>query len=199
MPETTKESVTNSSTRPTRLVVIGCGNSSPGEDAAGVEIVCRLQTRHEPGCEMRVLPNAGPEILDLFDQADVVLFVDAVSSGAPPGTIHLARLPSPALEERFVSAVSSHGWGLKETLELAQCLGRRIPPMILLGVEIASALPAREKCMPVERAISTVVEHFARVRSWLAKTPECEWVSYQSWFPAETFFQGESDVLSRAR
>lgn len=151
-----------------RLLVIGCGNPLAGDDSAGVEILRRLRARTDGGaCQLRDLPQANVELLELFDEADVILFLDAVVSGAPAGTLHLVPLPSPGLVPRALGPLSSHGWGLAETLELARALGRRAPRLVLLGVEIARVSLAARRSPPVEEAIAVVVEKFPRLRSWL--------------------------------
>jgi hydrogenase maturation protease len=76
-----------------------------GDDSVGLEIVRRLRAQGETECDLVVLPQPGVELLDALQGAEVVLFIDAVSSGAPPGTLHLTPLPSPALQPRTLSAL----------------------------------------------------------------------------------------------
>ncbi len=97
-----------------RLMVLGCGNPFAGDDNVGLELVRRLRARGSCGCEFRDLPEGGLGLLELFDRADIILFVDAVLSGAPPGTLHLVPLPAREVVPRALGSVSSHGWGLDE-------------------------------------------------------------------------------------
>jgi hydrogenase maturation protease len=111
----------------------------------------------------------------MFDEAELILFVDAVSSSAPPGTLHLVPLPWPDLEPRALGALSTHGWGLTETIELARTLGRQIPRLVLLGVEIAQVAQGARRSPEVEAAIEFAVENFSRVRQWLEDTNLAVW------------------------
>lgn len=177
-----------------RLLVIGCGNPMAGDDSAGIEIVRRVEARDGCGCQLRLLPNSGVQLLQFFDQADVILFVDAVVSGAPPGTLHLVpRLDEPGagLEPRALGALSSHGWGLTESLLLTRVLRRRMPRLVLLAVEIQNALLGSARSPAVEQAIRTVVEEFPRLRSWLTDPTASELERPRQAPPGENLFEGE--------
>ena len=63
-----------------RPLVIGVGNAARGDDAAGL-----LAARRLGGIELEGDPTA---LLDLFDGIDEAAVVDAVRSGAAPGTVH---------------------------------------------------------------------------------------------------------------
>jgi hydrogenase maturation protease len=102
-----------------------------------------------------------------LDEADIIVFLDAVTSGAPAGTLYLAELPHSRLEPRALGSLSGHGFGLAEALALAEALGRRLPRMILVGIEIADASPGCELSPAVERAGGRLVKGFARLESAL--------------------------------
>jgi hydrogenase maturation protease len=173
-----------------RLLVVGCGNPLAGDDSAGVEIVGRLEKRSSPADrdQFRTVRSAGVELLETFSAAGVVLFIDAVSSGAPPcdpepaaggstsrgptgggppGTLHLVPLPAGNIEPRSLRSLSSHGWGLAETLDLARTLGRHVPKLMLLGVEVGEVSPGAVRSPAVEQAITLLVEQFPRLQSLL--------------------------------
>lgn len=175
-----------------RLLVIGCGNPMAGDDSVGVEILRRLRAQADGFCQLRELPHANVELLELFDTADVILFLDAVVSGAPPGTLHLVPLPSPSLAPRALGPLSSHGWGLAETLELARALGRRAPHLVLLGVEIARVSLDARRSPPVEEAIGVVVEKFSRLRACLLERGAACWQRPRRFAPTDASFPGES-------
>ena len=108
---------------PPRLLVVGCGGPLAADDNVGLEIVHRLQSCGGCGCRFLELAGGGLDLLYSFEKAEIILFVDAVQSGAPAGTVHLLPLPSREVVPRAMGRVSSHGWGLDETLRLAQSLG----------------------------------------------------------------------------
>jgi len=150
-----------------RLLIVGCGNPAAGDDSAGIEIVRRLTELGDCGCDLRAETAPGVGLLDLFSLADVILLVDAVSSGRVPGTLHLASLPSKELEGRALAALTSHGWSLFETLELARALGRAIPRLFLLGIEVGTVARGAARSGAVEQAVGLVVERISDLRSLL--------------------------------
>lgn len=113
-----------------RVRIIGVGTPF-GDDRAGLEIAARLLAAPPRDCEVVATARPGVELIDLFVGADAVILLDAVRSGAAPGTIHdlaLDDIPQPCM------AVSSHGVGIADTLALARALGR-LPRGRLVGIE----------------------------------------------------------------
>ncbi len=173
------------------LLVLGCGNVLAGDDGAGAEVVRRLSCSQYPDCDFLVVPFPGVELLDILLAAGAVLVVDAVASGAPPGTLHLIPWPTPSVEPRAVGALSSHGWGPTEILKLATALGRTLPPVMILGIEIGESHPGAPRSAEVEAAVSLVVERFSRLRSMLANPRAAPWDHARSFSPEDASFPGE--------
>jgi hydrogenase maturation protease len=109
------------------LLVIACGNLTCGDDRAGLEFLRKLRPQSCARYAAREMPQLSVDLLELFQQAESILFVDAVETGAAPGTLHLVPLPYAGLQTRSLNKLSGHGWGLKEVLELARSLGREVP------------------------------------------------------------------------
>jgi hydrogenase maturation protease len=136
------------SSAPERLV-IGLGNASRGDDAAGLVAARRLG-----GLEHEGDPLA---LLDLWEGAELALVIDAVSSGSEPGTIHRFDVGAGPLPVRMRSSTSTHAVGLAEAIELARALGRLPARLTVYGIEgerfgVGTALtPA------VEAAVNAVV------------------------------------------
>lgn len=168
-----------------RLLVVGCGNPTAGDDSAGVEIVRRLRAQGLYVAELHSMPFPNVELLELFGQADLILFIDALSSGARPGTLHLVPLPWSGIEPHGLTTLSSHGWGLAASVDLARALGRPIPRLVLLGIELASVSLGAGCSAAVERAIAAVVEEFPRLRSWLLEAQVAEWRRPLQFSPAD--------------
>jgi hydrogenase maturation protease len=124
------------------IKIIGMGQSLRGDDAVGLEAV-RFWQEAYPGqnkradlqVELAELPGIG--LLNLIEGARIAILVDAVRSGAEPGTIHL--LLKEQLEAFENNSGSAHGWGVAETLRLGEkLLPVTIPQkIILIGIEAA--------------------------------------------------------------
>lgn len=115
--------------------VFGLG-SPGGDDRLGWILldVLREPPAPEADCELVALDLPGPELLARWNAGDQVLIVDAVLSGAPPGTLHrfdgAAGLPWPGR-----LPWSSHGLGLAEVWALAEVLGRQPATWAVRGIE----------------------------------------------------------------
>jgi hydrogenase maturation protease len=166
---------------PDRLLVVGCGGSYAADDNVGLEIVHRLQARGDCGCEFLELASGGLDLLYSFEKAEIILFVDAVQSGAPAGTVHLLPLPSREVVPRAMGRVSSHGWGLVETLRLARSLGLRVPRLMLLGVELESVTPGAPRTPAVDAALESVVECFPELQAALRTSESPLWSGHHAY------------------
>ena len=73
-------------------------------------------------------------LLELWQGADTAVVIDAVRSGAPPGTIHrldATHAPLPSLVRRS----SSHTIGIGDAIELARALGTLPRRIRVYGIE----------------------------------------------------------------
>ncbi len=167
--------------------VVGCGNVSASDDGLGIELVERLRRGHpeKSPCAFSRVPSAGTELLDLLDSREPILFVDAVTGEFPPGTLHLIPLPSSSLKAKPVSSLSSHGWGLLETIELARRLKPALPPMFLLGIELGSVELFGPRTPAVERALERVEAGFPSLVRLLQNPASPLWGSPQRILPSE--------------
>ena len=146
-------------------LVIGIGNEWASDDGVGPEVVRRLQGRwrendREPDreIEFRTLVQPDLSLLDLLPDYTDLLVVDAVVSDALPGTIHREKWQPGALAARGVERASSHGFGVRELLEMGAVLGKLPARVELVGIEIASTEPGQGLSVEVAGAVDGVVE-----------------------------------------
>ena len=170
---------------PDRLLVIGCGGPFAADDNAGLDVVRRLQGRGDCDCEFLELTGGALDLVYSFEKADIILFVDAVQSGAPAGTVHLLPLPSQEVVPRALGRLSSHGWGLDETLRLARSLGKRLPRLMLLGVELGSVAPGTPRTPAVEAAVDMITERFPELQTALRDSGSPLWSRHVTYVPLE--------------
>ena len=100
-------------------------------------------------------------LLEGWGDADLLVLVDAVKSGAEPGTVHRVEVGEHGLP-RELGLTSSHVFGVEETIELARTLGRLPERVVVFGIE-AKSLAAGESLTPaVAAAIEPVAEAVRR-------------------------------------
>ena len=141
--------------------MIGVGNSFRGDDAAGREVARRVRERVPDGLEVVVCELEPTRLIDAWAEADAALVVDAVASGAEPGTVHRFDASTEALPSREFRS-STHALGIGETIELARAIGKLPARIVVLGVEgetFGSGTELSDAAREgVERAVELVLE-----------------------------------------
>ena len=121
--------------RPT--LVMGIGNVLQGDDGVGVHAIHRLQNSIAdwPGLRLYDAGTLGTTLLVEIEQADRLVFIDAMRMGSTPGTVRCFEDEEMDLWLRRSKAGSVHEVGLSELLDLAR-LEERLPRRrALVGIE----------------------------------------------------------------
>lgn len=120
-------------------LLVGLGSPDRGDDAVGPTVaraVAVLGLRY-----VEVVEHEDPTaLIDLWDGRALVVVVDAVRSGAAPGTLVVLETgaedtPLPDSAWAATGRGGTHGFGLAGSVELARALGRLPPRVVVLGVE----------------------------------------------------------------
>jgi hypothetical protein len=90
----------------------------------------------------------------------------------------------------MLGSLSSHGWGLAESLKLMGALGRTVPRLALLGVEIETVEPGAARSPAVEAATVTVVERFPAIYAFLTAAERTGWGGPLRFPPGDTSLAG---------
>lgn len=157
-------------TRP--VLIAGIGNMFLGDDAFGCEVIRRLSARYPSGTESAKLRDFGVNVRALgyvlaerstSGRAGTTVIVDAVETGAEPGSVQLFDLSAPELQISI--SLSHHALGLGDALTLAVALGARLHSIFLLGCEPASFEPSQSCGLtaPVQSAALRCVELLQRL------------------------------------
>ncbi len=122
------------------IQVIGIGQTLRGDDAAGLKAAHLWYENYQaklirPGVKVvqAYLPGIG--LFGLMASSRVAILVDAVRSGAEPGTIQ--RINEDQLSAFGSGSHSGHGWGVAETLVMGRQLDLPEMParLVLIGIE----------------------------------------------------------------
>jgi hydrogenase maturation protease len=120
-----------------QLKIVCVGNPWRGDDAVGLDVARRLAGTLPDGVELAEREGEPTGLIDAWEGADRVWLVDAVSSGAPAGTIHRLDASEHELPVQLFRG-STHHVGLAEAVELARALGRLPARTVVYGIEGAS-------------------------------------------------------------
>ena len=129
--------------------LIGIGNPDRGDDAAGWEVAGSVST-----WEVDRRTAGSFDLLDVWDKDDEVVIVDAMRSGAAPGTVHMFDVTKEALP--FGAFASTHAFGPAAVIELARTMDRLPHSLVVIGIEVADTSHGNHMTPEVSRAVNKV-------------------------------------------
>lgn len=141
---------------PSPIRVVGCG-SPFGDDSVGWNAVVALRTAVlETSCTIELHAVATPDrLLQILDGRGSLIVIDAMVSGASPGTVVRCRWPDDRL--RGDASASSHGLSVPTVLELAARVGCLPAHVVVYAVEGEQRGPETVLSPAVAAAVSAVV------------------------------------------
>jgi hydrogenase maturation protease len=135
-------------------IIIGIGNRDRGDDGAGLAVAQGLAGR-----TTHVVDAGALDLFELWTQDDDVVVVDAMRSGAAPGTVRTFDVrEDPLPEETFAS---THSFGPVAGIELARALGRMPASLEVIGIEAGDFTAGSSLSPPVARAVENVTRRLA--------------------------------------
>ncbi len=142
-----------------KTLVLGLGNPILRDDSIGIRVVdeMRRQPARFPEVELDHDFWGGLRLMERMMGYDRVIVVDAILTGAEPGTIHLLS-PGDIPTQRSASV---HDLNLATALELGRLAQAHLPAsedILLIGVEAEDVLTFDESLSPkLEHALPLVV------------------------------------------
>lgn len=134
--------------------MIGVG-SPQGDDAVGLRVAERLAAGALPRDVLAIARDRpGVALFDDLASAPAVVLVDAMRGGDQPGVVRVVPV------DTLVRArpASSHALGVAHVLALATALGRPLPLLRFVGVEIDGAAPGEGLSPAVAAALEPACE-----------------------------------------
>lgn len=124
----------NSTEDKTPVYIIGVGNPYRGDDAVGLFIAKQLKDASPVGVEVFENYGEAATMIELMEEAEAVIFIDAVQSNSEPGRIiriDVSREGIPPGKFRY----STHAFSIPEAIGLARQLGHLPSKVIIYGIE----------------------------------------------------------------
>lgn len=127
------------------------------DDGIGVRVVQLIGERYRLPEQVSVLDGGtlGLDLLPRIEGVRRLIIVDAVETGAPPGT--LVRLSGAEIPQALETKLSPHQMGLKDLLTVASLLGHVPEETVLWGVQPESIEMALRLSAPVEAQLEPLV------------------------------------------
>jgi hydrogenase maturation protease len=148
-------------------VVIGLGNPLMGDDGLGLAVLTRLMERADlpPDVELVDGGTWGMNLLPVIESAGRVLLIDAINTGAPPGT--LQTLARHELPRYLATKISPHQVDLHDVLGLAELRGTLPDDTMAIGVQPGRVEMIAELTPAVAARIDDVADRaLAQLAEW---------------------------------
>ena len=148
-----------------KTLIIGLGNPLIADDSVGLRIAEHLKARlaDYPGVEVTEDYWGGLRLMERMIGYDRAIVVDAICTGAAPGTIH--HLAPDALATQ--RSASAHDVSLPTALAFGRQAGVELPAdrdVHLVGIEAQDVVNFSEQCTPaVAAAVPRAVEEVVRL------------------------------------
>jgi len=131
------------------ILIVGIGNTYRSDDAVGLCVAQHLKRLAFDSVYVIEESGDGVTLMESWKNADTVILIDAVHSGAQPGTIHRFDVHTQTIPTKFFH-YSTHAIGVAEAIELARALKQLPKNLIVYGIE--------GKCFEAGIGISLEVE-----------------------------------------
>lgn len=148
-----------------------CGVGSPfGDDQIGWQAIEAL----ERSKVLEVLPTGmattclcdrpGPRLLEILKGAELGIIIDAMMSGATPGTLKCIQFDSLSV---FESPYSTHGFDLASTLALGAALEELPLQLFIYGIEIEAPTVNLQNTVPNPALAAAIPELIKTIENTL--------------------------------
>jgi hydrogenase maturation protease len=136
-----------------KTLILGLGNPLVTDDSVGLRVAAELRPRLAGRADVEVDEDywGGLRLMERMVGYDRAIIIDAICTGAPPGTIHHLT-PDAVPTQR---SASSHDVSLPTALEFGRRAGMTLPEdrnILLVGIEAEDILTFGDVCTPAVQA-----------------------------------------------
>lgn len=118
-----------------KALVIGIGDPFQGDDAAGIDIVRRLEQQMAPLVDVAYSIGNTTHLMDLWEGREKVFLIDVVSTGMEEtGYLHVFSENIQEIPVVFYQA-STHLFDVVHAIEHAKALNKLPATLVLYGIE----------------------------------------------------------------
>jgi hydrogenase maturation protease len=147
-----------------RILILGLGNPLVTDDSVGLRVAEKLKPllADRPDVDVSEDYWGGLRLMERMIGYDQAIIIDAICTGAAPGTIH--RLTPESISTQ--RSASAHDVNLPTALEFGRTAGASLPKnqdILLVGIEAEDILTFGEQCTPaveasIPRAVQAIME-----------------------------------------
>jgi len=147
-----------------RTLIIGLGNPIVADDSVGLRVAAELKSvlADRPDVDVTEDYWGGLRLMERMIGYDRAIVIDAICTGAPPGTIHHLTTASVPTQK----SASAHDVNLPTALAFGRRAGAHLPAdedVRLIGIEAEDLINFSDQCTPavaaaIPRSIREVIQ-----------------------------------------
>ncbi|BEU88522.1 HyaD/HybD family hydrogenase maturation endopeptidase [Selenomonas sp. TAMA-11512] len=149
------------------VTVLGIGNVILQDEGFGVRAVELLDMNYEFPDTVQIIDGGtlGVELLQFVTGTQKLLVIDSINGKEPAGS--LFRFQDDAVMEHFQDKLSAHEVGIQDVLATLSVTGRRIPEVVVLGVQPYDVGAGVALTEPMKALLPAILEaSLAELRRW---------------------------------
>jgi hydrogenase maturation protease len=143
------------------VVLIGVGNAWRSDDGVGWVVVEAARSRLGQAVDVVESGGEPARLLDAWAGRDVAVVVDAVRSGAAPGTIHV--WPNENDVPTTSTSTGSHSLGIADAVALGRAVQRLPSRLIVIGIEAKDTSSGQGLSPAVAGAVDHAADEIVRL------------------------------------
>jgi hydrogenase maturation protease len=139
------------------ILVLGVGNILLHDEGLGVRAIEELERAYAFAPEVELVDGGtcGLELLDNLKGRDLLVIIDAMKNGGPPGSVY--RLADGEVPAHFNTRITPHQLGISDLLATLGLMDSLPGRLVLFGVEPGDLSTGLGLSESVEQALARVV------------------------------------------
>ncbi len=137
------------------ILVIGIGNEFRSDDAAGLIAARRIKEVGLDDVDVAESDGDGARLMDLWFGRKHVILIDAVQSGAKPGSLHVIE-EGKDIHSMELFRFSTHTFGILQALKLSEALDILPGKITIYGIEGKNFASGAGLSSEIEHAVTNV-------------------------------------------
>ena len=144
-----------------KTLLVGVGNEYRSDDGIGLAVARAIREKLLPSVIVKEESGEGAALMEAWQGFQNVIIVDAVSSGAMPGTIFRIDANKETVPITFFH-YSTHAFSVAEAVELAKVINTLPSRLLVYGIEGAAFTAGVKISSIVKEAANRVIEQIMR-------------------------------------
>jgi hydrogenase maturation protease len=140
-----------------KTLLIGVGNEYRSDDGVGLIVARKIYEKLIPSVTVKEESGEGAALMEAWQGFQNVIIVDAVSSGAMPGTIFRIDANKETVPIKFFH-YSTHAFSVSEAIELARVMNVLPPKIVVYGIEGNNFAAGTTISLLIQQAAQKIIE-----------------------------------------